>query len=133
MIFSTILSVYDIFFDIFFLFQLINNVSRLQKRKQNKNLSIFSKVITAFLHPTPKRRPNNVKQYNISCGLNFICFRYHSRGSVNINKSEVPDALYNFIIWSTSARDYQNVTTTSETDVPDPCPTNIHYCSMPKD
>ena len=34
-------------------------------------------------------------------------------------RNEVPDALYDFIVWSTSARDYQNVTTTSEADVPD--------------
>ncbi|CAM1154861.1 Uncharacterised protein g11448, partial [Pycnogonum litorale] len=34
-------------------------------------------------------------------------------------RSEVPDALYDFIVWSTSARDYQNVTTTNEADVPD--------------
>ena len=34
-------------------------------------------------------------------------------------RSEVPDALYDFIVRSTSARDYQNVTTTSEADVPD--------------
>ena len=31
--------------------------------------------------------------------------------------SKVPDAVYDFIVWST--RDYQNVTTTSEADVRD--------------
>ena len=33
-------------------------------------------------------------------------------------RSEAIDALYDFIVWSTSARDYQNVTKTSEADVP---------------
>ena len=50
-------------------------------------------------------------------------------------RSEVPDALYDSIVPSTSARDYQNVTTTSEVDVHDlTSPSNMPqlYCSMPK-
>ena len=34
-------------------------------------------------------------------------------------RSEVSDALYDFTVWSTSAMDNQNVTTTSEADLPD--------------
>ena len=44
-------------------------------RKENKiKIHQFQQSYNRFPPPTPKRRPYNVKQYNMWCGLNFICF-----------------------------------------------------------
>ena len=54
-------------------------------------------------------------------GIRLYPDTYTSAAKIEVGhcRSEVLGAMYDFIVRSTRARDYQNVTTTSKADVPD--------------